>query len=41
MNLIERIDLERLRPAWSSWLSDHPTPGVRLAALQEICPKRP
>ena len=39
MNLIERLDLERLTPGWSQWLKTHPTPGARLAALGDICPK--
>jgi Zn-dependent protease with chaperone function len=41
MTLIERLDLERLAPMWSHWLNTHPTPGARLAALGEICPKTP
>jgi peptidase M48-like protein len=41
MNLIERLDLERLTPGWSQWLNTHPTPGARLAALGDICPKTP
>ncbi len=41
MTLIERLDLERLAPMWSHWLDSHPTPGARLAALRELCPKTP
>ncbi len=41
MTLIERLDLERLAPMWSHWLNTHPTPGARLVALREICPKTP
>jgi Zn-dependent protease with chaperone function len=41
MTLIERLDLERLAPMWSHWLNTHPTPGARLAALREVCPKTP
>ncbi|HEV8533196.1 MAG TPA: M48 family metalloprotease [Methylomirabilota bacterium] len=41
MTLIERLDLERLAPMWSHWLDTHPTPGARLAALRELCPKTP
>jgi Zn-dependent protease with chaperone function len=41
MTLIERLDLERLAPMWSHWLNTHPTPGARLVALREVCPKTP
>jgi Zn-dependent protease with chaperone function len=39
--LLERLDLELTAPAWSSWLSTHPTPTTRLQALQAECGKKP
>ena len=39
--LLERLDLEMTVPAWSSWLSTHPTPSARLQAIQTKCGKKP
>ena len=39
--LLERLDLELTAPAWSSWLSTHPTPTARLQAIQAECGKKP
>jgi Zn-dependent protease with chaperone function len=39
--LLERLDLEQLTPGWANWLSTHPTPAVRLQALQAECDKKP
>jgi Zn-dependent protease with chaperone function len=39
--LLERLDLEQLTAGWANWLSTHPTPGVRLQALQAKCDKKP
>jgi len=39
--LLERLDLEQLTPGWANWLSTHPTPAVRLQALQVECDKKP
>jgi Zn-dependent protease with chaperone function len=39
--LLERLDLEMTVPAWSSWLSTHPTPAARLQAIQAECGKKP
>jgi len=37
----ERLDQEQLTPGWANWLSTHPTPAVRLQALQAECDKKP
>ena len=39
--LLERLDLELTAPAWSSWLSTHPTPVARLQAMQAECGRKP
>jgi Zn-dependent protease with chaperone function len=39
--LLERLDLEMTAPAWSTWLSTHPTPAARLQAIQMECGKKP
>jgi len=39
--LLERLDLEMTAPAWSSWLSTHPTPAARLQAVRTECGKKP
>ena len=39
--LLELLDLEMTVPAWSSWLSTHPTPAARLQAIQKVCGKTP
>lgn len=39
--LLERLDLEMTTPAWTSWLSTHPTPTARLQAIQIECGKKP
>jgi Zn-dependent protease with chaperone function len=35
--LLERLDLEMTVPAWSSWVSTHPTPAARLKAIHAEC----
>ena len=39
--LLEHLDLEMTAPAWSNWLSTHPTPTARLQAVQKECGKKP
>jgi Zn-dependent protease with chaperone function len=39
--LLERLDLEMTVPAWSNWLSTHPTPTARLQALRTECGEKP
>ena len=39
--LLERLDLEMTAPGWSHFLSTHPTPAVRLQAIQKECAKKP
>lgn len=38
--LLEHLDLEMTAPAWSSWLSTHPTPAARLQAIHVECDKK-
>lgn len=39
--LLERLDLEMTEPAWSNWLSTHPTPAARLQSIRTECGKKP
>jgi len=39
--LLERLDLEMTVPAWSNWLSTHPTPAARLQAIRTECGEKP